>query len=111
MPPPSWRLRSELEVGGRQGTGRDAGDLDLDVDDAVPIGVQLEDRAARAVGYTDHVTGRIEAVVGVELESLIARDAAVGVDTFQNNEIAAGRAGALEAAGDDVTDAGADSRI
>ena len=52
----------------------------------------------------------IEAVIGVELEVLIVRHAGIGVDAFQDDEVAAGHAGALEGAADHVPDAGANPR-
>jgi len=86
-------LRSEIEIGGGQGIGRDAGDLD--VDDAIPIRMQLEARAASSIRRADQVAGRIEAVIGVELEGLIVGKAGIGVDALQDDEIAAGHAGAV----------------
>src|SRR5262245_13833989 len=101
--------RRWIEVGGRQSIGCYASDLDLDVDDAVPIRVQLEDRTARAIRCADQVAGGIEAVIGVELEVLIIRHAGVGVDVFQDNEVATGLASALEIA-NHVPNAGANPR-
>ncbi len=80
-----------------EGIGRDAGDLDLDVDDAVSICVQLE--VAPLAPFDARIRSRAEIEADIGVRTGKKGHAGIGVDAFQDDEIAAGHAGALEGAG------------